>query len=268
MDRRWLKEIAWGTLLGMGSMLLAVAMIWAVGGVRFELSPTRSLSTVCYGFYLFLFTALFEENLNRGFLFQRLVDGAGVWVAQIAVALLFALSHWGNPGMHGATELWATIDLFLGSVVLGLAYLRTRSLALPVGLHLGLELDSRPYPRIRRQRIRRGRLVSPDLPGQGRVAYGRQLRPGVQHFCRNGRCRNDRSAVEMERFKRRSGHGPGFAVTELIASPPASSLHARQLHLPVHLPRRAAVRRERLFPVRRGRRHLAPPEAHLDRLAA
>ncbi len=137
LDRRWLSEIAWGTLIGMGSMLAAVAMIWAIGGVRLELNPARSLMTLGYGFYMFLFVALFEETLFRGFLFQRLLDGAGVWVAQIAMALLFAVSHWGNPGMHGATEVWASIDIALAAVMLGLAYLRTRSLALPVGLHLG-----------------------------------------------------------------------------------------------------------------------------------
>jgi hypothetical protein len=33
--------------------------------------------------------------------------------------------------------MWATLDIFLGAIVLGLAYLRTSSLALPIGIHLG-----------------------------------------------------------------------------------------------------------------------------------
>jgi membrane protease YdiL (CAAX protease family) len=137
LDRRWMKEVAWGTLFGMGSMLAAVAMIWAIGGVRLELNPARSLASLGYGFYMFVFVALFEETLFRGFAFQRLCDGAGVWIAQFALALLFAAGHWGNPGMQGATEVWASIDLGLAAMMLGLAYLRTRSLALPIGLHLG-----------------------------------------------------------------------------------------------------------------------------------
>ena len=137
LDQRWLKEIAWGTLFGGCSMLAAVAMIWAIGGVRLELDPTRNMSALAFGFYMFLFVALFEETLFRGFLFQRLRDGTGIWVAQIALALLFAAGHWGNPGMHGATMFWATIDIALAAVMLGLAYLRTRSLALSIGLHLG-----------------------------------------------------------------------------------------------------------------------------------
>ncbi len=136
-DARWAQEIAWGTLLGMGVMLAAAGMVWATGGVRFELDPARSLKTLSYGAYVFLFVALFEENLFRGFLFQRLLDGTGVWITQIVLALFFAFAHWGNPGMHGATKIWATINIALAAVFLGLAYLRTRSLALPIGIHLG-----------------------------------------------------------------------------------------------------------------------------------
>ena len=137
LDARWARELFAGAGLGIASALLVVAMIWAAGGVRLELDPARSVATLAYGAYVFLFVALFEEALFRGFVFQRLVDGAGPWVAQIALGLVFATSHWGNPDMHGATLAWASVELFLGAVMLGLAYLRTRSLALPIGLHFG-----------------------------------------------------------------------------------------------------------------------------------
>lgn len=137
LDRRWAKEAAWGMLLGMGAMVLVVALMWASGAVRLELDPARSFGALGVGLYVFVSVALFEETLFRGFLFQRLVDGAGVWVAQIALALLFAAAHWNNPDMHGATRVWASIDIALAALMLGMAYLRTRSLALPVGLHLG-----------------------------------------------------------------------------------------------------------------------------------
>jgi membrane protease YdiL (CAAX protease family) len=134
---RWIRQMGAGVLLGIAAMLAIVGLIWLAGGVRLELDPARSTGTLVYGLYLFLCVALFEETLFRGFLFQRLVDGAGIWIAQLALALLFAAGHWGNPGMHGATEGVASLDLGLGAIMLGLAWLRTRSLALPVGLHLG-----------------------------------------------------------------------------------------------------------------------------------
>jgi uncharacterized protein len=137
LDRRWLKEVMLGTLLGMSMMLVIVGVIWAVGGVRLILDPSRSMATLTYGLYLFLCVALFEETLFRGFVFQRMVDGIGFWSAQLALALLFAAGHGGNPGMHGATEVFAMLDLGLGAIMLGLAWQRTGSLALPIGLHLG-----------------------------------------------------------------------------------------------------------------------------------
>jgi membrane protease YdiL (CAAX protease family) len=137
LDQRWFKEMVLGTLSGVGMALVVVGMICAIGGVRFELDPGRSVAALLVGFYTFLIVALFEETLFRGFVFQRMLDGVGIWPAQIALATLFAVGHWGNPGMQGTTEWVAAADLFLAAVMLGLAYLRTRSLALPIGLHLG-----------------------------------------------------------------------------------------------------------------------------------
>jgi membrane protease YdiL (CAAX protease family) len=137
LDRRWGRELGAGSLLGIASVLLVATLMWAFGGVRLELDPARSFATLAQGAWIFLFIALFEETLFRGFAFQRLVAGAGAPIALLASGLLFATSHWDNPDMHGATLAWATLELFLGAVLLGLAWLRTRSLALPVGLHLG-----------------------------------------------------------------------------------------------------------------------------------
>jgi membrane protease YdiL (CAAX protease family) len=137
LDRRWLREFAWGSALGLGGMALATGLLVAIGGVRFELEPARSVGNLAFGLYLFASVAVLEELLFRGFLFQRLVAGIGVWPTQLALAALFAVAHWGNPGMAGATKVLATIDIALAAVTLGLAWLRTRSLALPIGLHLG-----------------------------------------------------------------------------------------------------------------------------------
>ena len=137
LNRRWVREAAWGTLAGAGLILAAAGMLWVAGGVTWVPNPARSLRALGIGALGFLVVALQEEGLFRGFLFQRMLEGMGVWPTQLLLALFFALSHWGNPGMHGATKAWATLDIALAAVFLGLAYLRTRSLALPVGIHLG-----------------------------------------------------------------------------------------------------------------------------------
>lgn len=137
LGRRWMKEAGIGTLLGIGSVLLTVSLMAAAGGVQLVLDPARSLGALAYGLYLFLFVSLFEEALFRGFVFQRLVDGMGAPFALVSLALLFAASHWGNPDMDGVAMVVASVEIFLGALLLGLAWLRTRSLALPVGIHLG-----------------------------------------------------------------------------------------------------------------------------------
>ncbi|QBB70996.1 CPBP family intramembrane metalloprotease [Pseudolysobacter antarcticus] len=137
MDRRWAKEVGVGVGIGTAAMLAIAALIVATGGAQLSLDPARSLAALGSAAWVFACVALFEETLFRGFVFQRMVDGAGIWIAQISLALLFAIAHWDNPGMEPTTQVLAMIDTALGAILLGLAYLRTRSLALPIGIHFG-----------------------------------------------------------------------------------------------------------------------------------
>ena len=137
LDFAWARGVLGGALLGTALILIVAGLIALAGGVRFHLDPARGLGALAMGAWAFTWVALLEELLFRGFVFQRLVDGVGRWPALLAMALLFALAHWGNPGMEGSTLAWASIDTVLGALLLGLAYLRTGSLALPIGIHFG-----------------------------------------------------------------------------------------------------------------------------------
>lgn len=137
MSAAWLRQIVAGFAFGAVEMLAIAALIWLAGGVRFELDPARSLGVLVHGLWFFAWAAMIEELLFRGFLFQRLVDGLGAPWAMLLMAGAFAAAHWGNPGMEGGTMVAATVDTALGAILLGLAWLRTGSLALPIGLHLG-----------------------------------------------------------------------------------------------------------------------------------
>lgn len=136
-DLPWWRQAAAGVAVGAGLMLAITAVIAACGGVRFAPDPDRTLALFAAGTWMYLWAAILEELLFRGFVFQRLLDGIGVWPAQLLLAALFALAHQANPDMHGPLRIWASIDIALGAVLLGLAYLRTRRLALPIGIHLG-----------------------------------------------------------------------------------------------------------------------------------
>lgn len=137
LDLAWARGVLGGAALGTALILIVAGLIALAGGVRFHLDPARGLGALAMGAWAFAWVALLEELLFRGFVFQRLIDGLGRWPALLAMALLFALAHWGNPGMDGPTLTWASIDTVLGALLLGLAYLRTGSLALPIGIHFG-----------------------------------------------------------------------------------------------------------------------------------
>lgn len=135
-DGRWVAEFGLGVLGGAAVLVLAALVSMGAGGFHW-IRGAGSLASLGWGLLLFLLVGFNEETLFRGYLFQRLVAGLGEWPAQILLGLLFALSHWGNPGMSGATRVWATVNIALAAVLLGLCYLKTKSLALPIGVHLG-----------------------------------------------------------------------------------------------------------------------------------
>ena len=134
---RWLIELGAGTLFGILLILLTALLVKGFDGFHWVRTSDVGIRPLLVSALAFLGVAFFEEIVSRGFPFQRLVEGAGPWVGQLVFAVLFALMHWGNPGMQGATKAWATVNIALAALLLGFCYLRTRSLALPIGVHLG-----------------------------------------------------------------------------------------------------------------------------------
>jgi membrane protease YdiL (CAAX protease family) len=74
-----------------------------------------------------------EELLFRGYAFQLLLRTAGPYATILPVGILFALLHGSNPN---ATWFGLANTAAFG-ILFGYAYLRSRDLWLPIGLHLG-----------------------------------------------------------------------------------------------------------------------------------
>ena len=131
---RALGDLSVGITLGFLLMAAPAAVLWCVGSVQFSLAPLHSEGIIA-AVILMAGVAIAEELLFRGVIFQRLIAAVGEWPAQIAIGLLFVLTHLGNPAMDGATKLWAGVNIFLASILFGKAFLRSKGLALPIGLH-------------------------------------------------------------------------------------------------------------------------------------
>ena len=134
IDIRWFKELSLGGLIGSALMLIPALILGVFGWVHWRWNP-EGVSVLSTSLLLFAGVAFAEELLFRGFVFQRLISGLGQWTAQLIIAAFFLLTHLNNPGMTGSVKVMAGINIFLASILFGLAFIRTKSLAMPLGLH-------------------------------------------------------------------------------------------------------------------------------------
>lgn len=140
LDRRWALEAALGTLGGLLIMVFTALLLWSLDGFHWVSGPPPALRAVLLAGLTYAAVAVAEELSFRGYPLQRVVAAIGPAGGQMVFALLFALVHAGNPGIQGADSFLravALLNIGLAGLILGLAWQRTRSLALPIGIHLG-----------------------------------------------------------------------------------------------------------------------------------
>lgn len=134
INLNWLKEFFTGQIVGAVLMILPVLLLTIAGYIHWQVN-IFSFSTVWSGISILLLAAMTEESLFRGFLFQRLIQAFGYLPAQLIVAGLFLLTHINNPGMTGMLRTLASINIFIASIMFGIAFIKTESLAMPLGIH-------------------------------------------------------------------------------------------------------------------------------------
>ena len=126
--------------IGAGMITIAVAIIGIVGDLNFHvhISP-RTLSHGAAILVLLIGGAMLEELMFRGYPFQRLVESGGAWGAILFFSVLFGAVHLGNPNAGGIRS-WGFANTILVGILFAYAYLRTRTLWLPFGIHLSWNL--------------------------------------------------------------------------------------------------------------------------------
>ena len=134
LNRTWIRNFLTGLLLGAALMLLPALCLSFGGFIRWQ-SGASDLYSLLYAAGLYGTLAIAEEFLFRGYVFQRLIAAVGKWGAQLLMAGYFLLIHMNNPGMTGIAKVLASANIFLASILFGLAFIRTGSLAMPLGGH-------------------------------------------------------------------------------------------------------------------------------------
>ncbi|MBX3011564.1 MAG: CPBP family intramembrane metalloprotease [Caldilineaceae bacterium] len=147
LDRQWLADLGFGLLLGAGLMTLIFAVEWGLGWIRIIASFQTTIAATPFRIaiwqpiFLFLAVGINEEILSRGYHLRNLAEGIhsryvspqlAIVIAWLISSLIFGFLHILNPN-----STWvSTLALMLAGIFLGLGYVLTGRLGLPIGLHI------------------------------------------------------------------------------------------------------------------------------------
>ena len=133
----WLRHLGVGALFGVLSLAFAALVCTAAGSYTFALTPNALwgsvFQTLVASAWVFLIGAASEEALARGYPLQTLLRSWPAWLAIIPTSLVFAYLHRSNPNV----TMLSLANTLLAGLWLAIAYVRTRSLWFPLGIHWG-----------------------------------------------------------------------------------------------------------------------------------
>ena len=132
----WLRDLLIGSGLGVASLAMATGIATVGGGLSFTVSGSAAFfqvgQTLVFSAVLFIFAALAEEALFRGYPLQTMTRAGLIGLGVLITSFAFAGLHFGNPNLKQGLPY---LNLVLAGVWLATAYLRTRSLWFPLGIH-------------------------------------------------------------------------------------------------------------------------------------
>lgn len=131
-SRRALGLTLAGLVVGVTLFCAVYAVLWAFGAARFD--GVNGLAGAAMPLAMAALAGVGEELIFRGGVFRIVEESCGSLVALIVSAALFGLVHLSAPGATALSTL--AIALEAGGL-LAAAYLLTRSLWFPIGLHIG-----------------------------------------------------------------------------------------------------------------------------------
>jgi len=145
-SRRWWADLGFGLLLGAvlmtGIFLTEYMLGWVTIRGTFESAAALPFAiAILLALSLFVAGGIFEELLFRGYLLQNLAEGLhfSFWkpvyaliLAWVIASIWFGLAHVLNPEASPVS----TLNIVLAGLLLGLGYILTGDLAIPIGLHM------------------------------------------------------------------------------------------------------------------------------------
>lgn len=123
----FLIGFGWGfILISSGFVILYISGSLIVTEISF--SPYELIGY----FLLFVFGAIYEEIMIRGYILNNLMESMNKYFALIVSSLLFSILHVGNPNM----SFIAFLNILLAGILLGIYYVHKQNLWFPIALHM------------------------------------------------------------------------------------------------------------------------------------
>lgn len=146
LSPQWYRDCLFGIVLGLVSMSILFFVYWSAGWAEFngwgwERAHNRDYFWVIGGYFVMMIAVgFYEELVFRGYQTKNLAEALMVgkidnnkaaFIAVAVTSVFFGVMHYSNPN---ATVV-STINISIAGIMLGLPYILTNSLALPIGLH-------------------------------------------------------------------------------------------------------------------------------------
>ncbi|HEY89316.1 MAG TPA: CPBP family intramembrane metalloprotease [Thermoflexia bacterium] len=149
-NRDWWLDLGFG--LGLGALLMAGIFLFELSRGWLTITatwhtrlPVAFPAALLLQMALFLMVGIYEELLMRGYYLRNLAEGlnfprlgarGSLLLAAVLSSAVFGVAHLGNPHANAVS----TLSIALAGIFLGLGYLLTGELAIPIGLHISWNL--------------------------------------------------------------------------------------------------------------------------------
>lgn len=128
-------KLSAGLLLGGALFAATLSLLWLLGTFRAALQPRWPVLAVALA--INIVGAVVEELLLRGVLLRIAEEAIGTWLALAFSVLVFGLLHAGSPTASITSIVFVALA---GGLLTSAAYVMTRTLWLPIGIHAGWDL--------------------------------------------------------------------------------------------------------------------------------
>ena len=129
-------ELGIGAAVGLGLVAVVVGILWVLG--YYTIVGTNALAVVFVSLANDGAGAFVEEIVLRGIVFRITEERIGTWLALAISVVLFALLHLASPNATLTSTVVVGVE---GGVLLSAAYVLTRRLWLPIGIHFGWDFS-------------------------------------------------------------------------------------------------------------------------------